>query len=177
VAPGANPEQIRLMARPSPTPLAVLELHAAGLGLMLYSPARVVGLEVGADYMPAGEMLWPPLDALVGAHDVVFLGTGSPQLDYQLRVFTGAAPLADADTRVDFGLRIGGGALCARDGYDAMDWSPAGESLRTAAVADGAYAVTAVWRPGGGVMRIDLYLQLADGELVGDGWPYLAYRV
>jgi len=112
---------------------------------------------------------------------VALLGTGSPQLDYVVHVTTGSpdgAIESRAASRVCFGLRIEGGELCIRDGYDPMEWHAEGESVRRMPIPDGYYAVTALWTPtNDGAMTIHLFFQQTNERIEGDGWPYLEYRV
>ncbi len=193
-------------------PGGTVELHAAGLGLMFYSPGAALVLAEGADYfafhrgasaggeqgelrrshpgaaggredpqLPPGEELREPLRSLVDAQAVVLLGTGSPQLDYVVHVRLGA-PLRElasaAAERTRFGLGLRGGALCVRDGYDPMDWSATGESLREVTMPDGYYAVDALWIPEPREeMVIHLFCTRTGERVAGDGWPYLPFSV
>lgn len=158
-----------------------ITLYAAGLGLMLYSPKATRALEDGRDYMPVGQ-LEEPLRTLVAEQDVVLLGTGSPQLDYELHVHQAPPPALlqkRAAAKVVFGMRIAGGQLLVRDGYDPMEWHRAGESLRRTAMPDGYYRVTALWLRDEtrAAMIVHLYFQATTRRVPGDGWPYLGYRV
>lgn len=159
-----------------------VELHAAGLGLMLYSPCVEALLEDGRDYMPPGKCLVSPLREMVERdQQVVFLGTGSPQLDYMVHVELGEprSELArQAPARVRFGLDIAGGTLCVRDGYDPMEWHSAGESVHRVPMGDGYHVVDALWIPDDpDRMTIHLCFCRADERISGDGWPYLPFRV
>jgi hypothetical protein len=148
---------------------------------MLYSPEPVRVLVEGRDYMPGGELV-EPLRGLVARQEVALLGTGSPELDYELSVRLSPPPAAtvkQAAAKVAFGLRIAGGKLLVRDGYDPMEWHRTGESVRRCAVPDGYYRVTALWIADDerDPMVVQLYLQTASRKVPGDGWPYLGYRV
>jgi hypothetical protein len=158
-----------------------LKLFAAGLGLMLYSPHATRALRAGHDYMPGGE-LEDPLRTLVARQDVVLLGTGSPQLDYEVYVHLTPPPRSArqrAAAVVVFGLRIAGDELLVRDGYDPMEWRCSGESLRRTPVPDGYYRVTALWVPDQTreAMIVRLHLQATKRRVRGNGWPYLGYRI
>lgn len=149
---------------------------------MLYSPEAVRLLEEGRDYMPARDELAEPLRALVADQAVVFLGTGSPQLDYLLHVHRRAPTAAErrrARTAVVFGLRIAGRRLLVRDGYDPMEWHERGESVRSAPLADGYHRIDALWLPetNDEAMRVHLFARPSNRRVAGDGWPYLKYDV
>jgi hypothetical protein len=165
---------------PTGDPFTV-ELHAFGLGLMLYSPAVETLLEEGRDYMPAGEDLASPLQEMARDQRVVLLGTGSPQLDYVVHVWRGA-PSVDlvqrAASHVRFGLDVAGGELCLRDGYDPMEWRTEGDGVRRVPMHDGYYAVDGLWLPDDqDAMIVHLFFLLTEERLPGTGWPILEYRV
>jgi len=156
-----------------------LTLYAAGLGLMLYSPKATRALKEGRDYMPVGELA-EPLQTLVAQQDVVLLGTGSPQLYYEIHVHLEPLPTSmreRAASTVTFGMRIAGGQLLVRDGYDPMEWHRSGESLCRAAVSDGYYRVTALWLRDEtrDPMIVHLFFRATTRRVPGDGWPYLSY--
>lgn len=153
-------------------------LYASGLGLMLCSPEAVEGLAPGSDTMPSGEELREPLRSLVRSHRVVFLQTGSPQLYYDIEVHDEPPPPTGAAARCRFGLRIEGGALWVRDGYDPMKWEVMPDDLKPVPVRDGDYAVDACWIKGDddGVMKITLHFLAEPMPPVGATWPELFYR-
>ncbi len=159
-----------------------VELHAFGLGLMLYSPVVEALLEEGHDYMPADENLAVPLQTLVDRDQrVVLLGTGSPQLDYVVHVWRGAPPVdlvERAASHVRFGLDVAGGELRLRDGYDPMEWRTEGDSVRRVPMPDGYYAVDGLWVPDDqDAMIVHLFFLRTEERLAGTGWPFLEYVV
>ncbi len=160
----------------------VLELYAAGLGLMFYSKAAGLSLVEGRDYMPAGKALEEPLRSLVDLQEVAFLQTGSPQLDYELHIHRGPVPaevVHAAHATVRFGLHVKGGALCIRDGYDPMEWHAQGESVREVPLPDGSWDLEAHWLPThGGVKGMLIHLGIARVHTphAGDVWPQLIFH-
>lgn len=153
-------------------------LHASGLGLMVYSPSATDEIAEGSDTMPVGGALLPPLDRLVREQRVVFLATGSPQLDYALEVHVSAgAPPEDALASVAFPVEVSGGVLAFRDGYDPMDWTRDPPHLVRFTVPDGYYRVDAYWLPAPDLMRIRFVLSPSAVRLESDGWPELMYTV
>jgi hypothetical protein len=167
-----------------PATVSTRKLFAAGLGLMLHSPEPVRVLVKGRDYHPAGGDLQPPLTKLLKQQHVVFFGTGSPQLDYVLKIRRGPLPkslAARAREKVRFGIDVVGGALCIRDGYDPMDWGARDQVVRRVAVPDGYYALTAYWEPtdadAEGRMLLHFTLERAKQRIRGDGWPFLPFRL
>jgi hypothetical protein len=159
------------------------DVHAAGLGLMLFSPRAFAEVPDGADFMaelgpePKGRLY----DQLVLTQRVVLLGIGSPEIYYRVRVVlqpeTAAvdAPLG----AVEFGLWIEGGVLAIRDGYEPMHWSVQDPYEVRFPVSDGYYRVRALWmpRPDGSdaEMHIWLVMERASERIPGDGWPVLMY--
>ena len=156
----------------------IQHFYASGLGLMLCSPEAVEGLAPGSDTMPRGGELREPLRSLVQSQRVVFLQTGSPQLYYDLEVHDEPPPAAGAAARCRFGLRIEGGALWVRDGYDPMEWEAMPDSLKPVPVRDGDYAVDACWikAENDGVMKITLHFIADPMPPVGTDWPKLLYQ-
>jgi len=112
---------------------------------------------------------------------LVLLATGSPQLDYVLVVHLNSAPVsfdlaAGASTR--FGMFIEGEQLLVRDGYDPMEWSASGDSVRSVPLPDAYYAVDAIWVPDRSEkMVVHLFFRTAAVKVPGNGWPLLEYRV
>lgn len=160
-----------------------IRLNAAGLGLMICSPAAVRALEAGYDYMPTDGGLREPLRSLVEADQrVVLLGTRSPEVDYAIMPHAGPASRAareSAAAEVRFGLRVEGEVVCVRDGYDPMEWTRRVPRRQTFALADGYYGVHALWVEGerDAEMTILLSFEPRVRRLSGNGWPYLGYRV
>ena len=114
-----------------------------------------------------------------GSHHV---DKGSPQLDYKIHICLGE-PDAEMTNRarssVHFGLRISGGELCVRDGYDPTEWEFDQEGVVKTSLEDGYYAVGALWIPDSSFdgMQIMLYLKESESSVPGDGWPDLEYIV
>jgi hypothetical protein len=172
--------------------LGTLELYASGLGLMLYSPGAVAGLREAEDYYtPAGGLREPLAARVEREQRIVMLGTGSPQLDYRVHVSAGApkAALTKAATaRARFALKINGGCLLVRDGYDPMEWEAEAAHIQHVAVPDRYYAVDALHvgafgvkpphRPDDpdGPMVIHLFINPTARRIASDGWPFLKYR-
>jgi hypothetical protein len=161
----------------------IQHLCASGLGLMLCSPEAVEELAPGSNTMPAGEDLREPLRSLVRSRRVVFLVTGSPQLYYDLEVHDEPPPATGSAARCRFGLRIDGGALWVRDGYDPTKWEAMPETLVPVPVRDGDYAVEACWIRSeneedekDGVMRVTLHFIAGPMPPVGEAWPELLYK-
>lgn len=167
----------------TPEHRGTIELFASGLGLMLYSSTAGDRLDDGRDYMPAGQELSEPLRNMVECEQrVVLLGTGSPQLNYLIRVFAGEpTPVLrnSAGSTARFGIQLDGRALLVRDGYDPMNWSSDSPFVQRIPMDDGYYVVDALWVPDGEVtaMVVELYFQPAGDRIGGDGWPYLEYRL
>jgi hypothetical protein len=154
------------------------DIMAAGLGLVVYSADALAHLEDGLDYSaefePGGT-----LHHLVRNQEVAFLGTGSPQLTYRLGVSCRGEP-ASVRAQIVFGMRVGpSGSVCARDGYDVMEWE-AGASVVRLQVEPGYYALTASWIASDDPdvdMCILFEFAATTTVLEGDGWPYLPYSV
>ena len=122
-------------------------LHAGGLGLILFSPSVLAHIPEGADFMselgcePKGRLY----ESLVQTQRVVLLGTGSPQLDYAIRVVPPAAAVSgQALNATEFGLSIEGGLLAIRDGYAPMEWLLDDPYEIRFSVRDGYYRVRAL---------------------------------
>jgi hypothetical protein len=161
-------------------PVAHGRIHAAGLGLMLFSPPALAAIAARADFMRALEPGGVRYAALVASGLVVLLGTGSPQMDYRVRVHRGGSALdATVLARASFGMRIEDG-LAIRDGYAPMDWQIEDLQELRFALPAGLYAVDAQWiRKGADAvdMAIDLVFRDAATLPAGDGWPYLEFTV
>jgi hypothetical protein len=160
-------------------------LHAAGLGVMIYSPAAARSLAEGRDHMPPGKALREPLRSLVEREQrVVLLGVGSPQVYYAVVPRRGrppAAALRSAKARVTFGLHVEGGLVAIRDGYDPMQSSARLPRRQTCRMSDGYYAVhTLRVEPHSDAkadLRIAMYFAPSKRVVQGDGWPVLKYVV
>jgi hypothetical protein len=159
-------------------------LHAGGLGLMLFSPPVLAHIPEGADFMseldcePRGRLY----DALLRTQRVVLLGTGSPQLDYAIRIVPPAAAASGrALNASEFGLSIEGGLLAIRDGYAPMGWLVEDPYELRFPVVDGYYRVRALWMPrrNGSYadMHIDLVFEPTLEPVPGDGWPTLMFNI
>ena len=113
---------------------------------------------------------------------VVLLGTGSPQLDYAIRVAGPAAAMSsEAWKATEFGVWIEGGLLAIRDGYAPMEWLVDDPYEIRFSVRDGYYRVRALWVPrrdgSDADMHIDLVIEPTSERVPGDGWPILMYDV
>jgi hypothetical protein len=160
-------------------------LHAGGLGLILFSPPVLAHIPEGADFMseldcePRGRLY----DSLLRTQRVVLLGTGSPQLDYAIRIVppAAAAPGQAALNASEFGLSIEGGILAIRDGYAPMEWLVEDPYELRFPVGDGYYRVHALWVPrrngSDADMHIDLVFEPTPEEVPGDGWPTLMFNI
>jgi hypothetical protein len=159
-------------------------IFAPGLGLMIFSPRVLAHIGQGADFMseldnePKGRLY----DSLVQTHRVVLLGTGSPQLDYVIRVVPSAtAAPDDALAATEFGLWIEGGLLAIRDGYAPMEWDVEDPYEVRFSVRDCYYHVRALWMPrrnrSEDAMHIDLVFEETTERVAGDGWPTLMWNV
>jgi hypothetical protein len=154
-------------------------IHAVGLGLMLFSPQALSAMQAGSDFMRALEPGGDRYATLVATGRVVLLGTGSPQVDYRLRVRDDGAPAADALARTSFAMEIAD-ALAVRDGYAAMSWQPHDPEELRFALPSGRYAVEAAWVRSDAPrvdMAIDLLFRADPHAPAGDGWPYLELRI
>jgi hypothetical protein len=154
-------------------------IHAVGLGLMLFSPQALAAMPAGSDFMHALEPGGARYATLVAAGRVVLLGTGSPQVDYRLRVSNGGAPAAEAFARTSFAMEIED-ALAVRDGYAAMDWQIDDRDELRFPLATGRYSVEAAWVSCDAPrvdMAIDLCFRADPHAPPGDGWPSLELAV
>jgi hypothetical protein len=159
-------------------------LYAPGLGLMMFSPRVLAYIGQGADFM--SELDYEPkgrlYDSLVQTHRVVLLGTGSPQLNYAIRIVPPAtAAPRDALKATEFGLWIEGGLLAIRDGYAPMEWLVEDPYEVRFSVRDGYHRVRALWMPrrnrSDADMHIDLVFEETNERVFDDGWPTLMYEV
>jgi hypothetical protein len=153
------------------------------LGLVLFSPPVFADIPNGADFMsdlglePKGRLY----DQLVLTQRVVLLGSGSPEINYCIRVmFPSEAAVAGKPLgEVEFGLWIQGGVLAIRDGYEPMHWSVHDPYEIRFPVPDGYHRVRALWMPRPGDSDADMHLWLlmeqASKRVPGDGWPVLMY--
>jgi hypothetical protein len=159
-------------------------LHAGGLGLILFSPSVLAHIPEGADFMnelgcePNGRLY----ETLVHTQKVVLLGTGSPQIDYAIRVVAPAtAAPGEALKATEFGLGIEGGLLAIRDGYAPMEWLVADPDELRFPLRDGYYRVRALWVPrrdgSDADMHIDLAFEPTSERVSGNGWPTLMFDV
>jgi hypothetical protein len=160
-------------------PVAVGNIHAVGLGLMLFSPRALAAMPVKSDFMRALEPGGAHYATLVATGRVVLLGTGSPQVDYRLNVRSEGAPVPKALARISFAMEIAD-ALAVRDGYAPMSWQPDDPEELRFPLPTGRYAVEAAWVRGDGGpfdMAIDLLFRADPQAPPGDGWPYLELRI
>lgn len=147
---------------------------------MLFSPAAVRGFAEGGDYLHALEPAGRLYDELVASHRIALLGTGSPQVYYELSVAHGPASpeeVGAARHSVQFGLRVEGGALHIRDGYALMEWLGDDPDEVVVPLTDGYYAVRALASVLRDEARDDVslrfFLEPSQTLIPGDGWPYL----
>jgi hypothetical protein len=140
----------------------------ASPGFLLSSPKTLSGLKEGGEYDPDAS----PVKELIDEQQIILLQTGSPELDYQLHFHSGD-PDRQARVQSSFGMRVDGGALVIRDGYDLMDWSDSDDQRLT--IEDGYYAVDALWTPGEAEMEIHFYFNRTDSRVDGDGMVELMW--
>jgi hypothetical protein len=160
-------------------PVAEGRIHAVGLGLMLFSPQALAAMPARSDFMRALEPGGAHYAALVATGRVVLLGTGSPQVDYQLRVHDDGAPVPKALARISFAMEIAD-ALAVRDGYAAMSWQPDDPEELRFPLPTARYVVEAALVRSDETMfhmAIDLLFRADPQAPPGDGWPYLELRI
>ena len=145
---------------------------------MLFSTDSLAALPPGKDYSEAfverGE-----LHDLVETQQVVFLGTGSPQLNYRFLLEQSHRSNADPIAHVYFGMRVGAAGVSIRDGYAVMDWQRDDPEVRLQ-VPRGYYKVDASWRECTDSL-VDMLIALSFAPstttVSGDGWPYLEFHM
>ncbi len=156
--------------------LPELDFYSAAPGFLLHACRMAPPLEGGVSYSAPGEPFHPALIALMESGQVVVVSTGSPQLDYRLRVHLGGAEIAqDVAATCSFNIAVVGG-LCVRDGFDLLCWREQSASLRYSPVPDGVYSATAAWvRSAFKGMEIELRLQRTESQIFTSDFVVLDY--
>ncbi len=148
-------------------------------GFLLHSPSAVASFVDGQAYYP------PPKEVaeLFATGRFAVVSTGSPELDYVVRVQSGPPSAQDekrsrAQTR--FLFRVTDGELVVRDGYALNTWGRDGYACESVPFADGEYQIDALWIPSETYceMPVELYFTPHAFERVnGSGWADLDYVV
>jgi hypothetical protein len=159
-----------------------ISLEIVGLGIILYSPSSASHIAVGQDYFESSYSTESDVQSHVQAGTIVGFGTGSPGR-FLLRMHQQSPPPAIV-TASEFVLRLGilvlDDAICLRDLYDLMHWSPRCPDGQRYAIPNGTYRVTLTSNmPESGVLGddqvIDVFFERWDRmpELSPSGIPTL----
>ena len=135
-------------------------LFASGLGLAFSSPTALDAGTTVSDLL-SGQLL-------------ALMGTGSPELDYEIEVVSDASAVPAVVASVAFPLNIRGGLLVITDGYHPFQWRDEQASARIS-TPDGYYLVE-VANIRCGVpqrMRLAVSLKPAAAFVPSDGRPDL----
>lgn len=134
----------------------VYNLYAVGLGLLFSSIGELKNLGVNGSPVEENDYT-----ELLDNHCAFTLGTGSPELDYEIHVHDSPweSEIEDAlYASVKAFLRVKGGALVVRDGYDLDEWLEAPDEIATIPMDDGSYHLTIAAEPGSGHSTMVLHL-------------------
>jgi len=148
-------------------------------GFLLHSPSAVASFVDGQAYYPAPE----EVEELFATGRFAVVSTGSPELDYVVRLASGSPSAADvkrARAKARFLFRVTDGEIVVRDGYALNEWGQGGYACEAVPFADGEYQVDALWIRSEKYceMPVELYFSpRAFKRIKGTGWTDLDYVV